>query len=212
MKTKKFNAKTAAFIGMLAALSAALMAINVPLPLAPSFLKFDIAELPALFAGFFLGPVSGCMVIVIKILLKLLIQGTDTAFVGEFMNVVTSCMFVLPASIIYKRIHTKRGAIISLTAATVIVSTACIFLNAYIAFPMYSSLYGMTMEAIIGMGSSVNPLIHDNVTMMLFGVFPFNIVKHGVTSLVTYLIYKRCGNALRSLLGIRQSDGRAYSA
>ena len=46
MKTQTCNAKIIAFIGMLGALSAVLM--------------FDIAELPALFAGFFLGPVSGC--------------------------------------------------------------------------------------------------------------------------------------------------------
>lgn len=60
MKTQTCNAKIIAFIGMLGALSAVLMFINVPLPFAPTFLKFDIAELPALFAGFFWGPVSGC--------------------------------------------------------------------------------------------------------------------------------------------------------
>lgn len=55
MKTKTRNARTIAFIGMLGALSAVLMSINFPMPFAPTFLKFDIAELPALFAGFFLG-------------------------------------------------------------------------------------------------------------------------------------------------------------
>ena len=61
------------------------------------------------------------------------------------------------------------------------------------------------MEAILEMGSSVNPLVHDNVTLMLYGVFPFNLVKHGITSLVTYLTYKRCGNALRSLLSVHET-------
>lgn len=205
MKTKTNNAKTIAFIGMLGALSAVLMSINVPLPFAPTFLKFDIAELPALFAGFFLGPVSGCAVIVVKIVVKLILQGTETVFVGELMNVIGSCAFVLPASLIYKRIHTKKGALLSLSISTVLVSVMAIFLNAYIAFPMYSSLYGMPMEAILEMGSSVNPLVHDNVTLMLYGVFPFNLVKHGITSLVTYLTYKRCGNALRSLLSVHET-------
>ena len=205
MKTKTNNAKTIAFIGMLGALSAVLMSINVPLPFAPTFLKFDIAELPALFAGFFLGPVSGCAVIVVKIVVKLILQGTETVFVGELMNVIGSCAFVLPASLIYKRIHTKKGALLSLSISTVLVSVMAIFLNAYIAFPMYSSLYGMPMEAILEMGSSVNPLVHDNVTLMLYGVFPFNLVKHGIPSLVTYLTYKRCGNALRSLLSVHET-------
>lgn len=206
MKNKKINPKSIAFIGMLAALSAVLMMINIPLPFAPSFLKFDIAEFPALFAGFFMGPLSGCMVILIKIILKLFTQGTDTAFVGELMNVIGSCAFVLPASLIYKWIHTRKGAIISLTVSTLLVSVITIFLNAYIAFPMYSVLYGMPMEAILEMGSSVNPLIHDNVTLMLYGVFPFNLVKHGVTSVITYLIYKRCGNALRAGLSIPEKS------
>lgn len=202
MKAKPFQVKTVAFIGMLGALSAVLMLFRVPLPFAPTFLKFDISELPALFAGFFLGPVSGCAVIVVKIALELLIQGTDTAFVGELMNIIGSCAFVLPAAIIYRYIHSKKGALISLSVSTVLVSVIAIFLNAYIAFPMYSTVYGIPMEAILEMGSSVNPLVHDNVTLMLYGVFPFNLVKHGVTSLVTYLLYKRCSNALRAKLGL----------
>lgn len=209
MNTKTSYTKTIAFIGMLGAVSAVLMAINVPLPFAPTFLKFDISELPALFAGFFLGPVSGCVVILVKLLLKLLLQGTETAFVGELMNLIGSCTFVLPAALIYKAIHTKRGAVISLTAATLITSVVAVFLNAYLAFPMYSQLYGIPMEAILEMGSSVNPLVHDNVTLMLYGVFPFNLVKHGVTSIVTYLVYKRCGNALRGVLTVRQATGAA---
>lgn len=200
MKNRTSYAKTIAFIGMLGAVSAVLMAVNVPMPFAPTFLKFDISELPALFAGFFLGPASGCAVIVVKIALKLLLQGTETAYVGELMNIIGSCAFVLPASLFYKYHRTKLGAVVSLTGSTVLVSVVAIFLNAYIAFPMYSTLYSIPMEAILEMGSSVNPLVHDNVTLMLYGVFPFNLVKHGVTSLVTYLVYKRCGNALRSIL------------
>lgn len=98
---------------------------------------------------------------------------------------------------------------ISLSVSTVLVSIMAIFLNAYIAFPMYSSLYGMPMEAILEMGFSVNPLVHDNFTLMLYGVFPFNLVKHGITSLVTYLVYKRCGNALRALLSVRKAASAA---
>lgn len=209
MKNQKLNVRTVTFVGMLGAVSSVLMMINIPLPFAPAFLKFDISELPALFAGFFLGPASGCAVIAVKNLLKLLLQGTDTAFVGEFMNIVGSCAFVLPASLIYKRYHTRKGAVAAMAISTVLVSVVCIFLNAYIAFPMYSRLYGLPMEAILEMGSSVNPLVHDNITLMLYGVFPFNLVKHSITSLVTYLIYKRCGNALRAVLQPRRSSAEA---
>lgn len=209
MNNKQFTIKTIAFIGMLGALSAVLMVISIPLPFAPTFLKFDISELPALFSGFFLGPASGCGVILVKNILKLLLQGTETAFVGELMNLIGSCAFVLPAALMYQHWHTKQGALAALSISTLLVSVVCIFLNAYVAFPMYSSLYGMPMGTIIQMGSSVNPLIHDSFTLMLYGVFPFNLVKHGITSLVTYLVYKRCGNALRTMLGRGRSTTAA---
>ena len=197
---KKTNIYRITFIALLGALSAVLMMINISLPFAPGFLKFDIAELPALFAGFFMGPVAGCLVIIVKILLKLVMQGTETAFVGEFSNVLGNMCFILPAAIIYRKYHTKKGAAVSLVVSTILVSIVFIFVNAFIMFPLYSNLYGMPMEAIVGMGTAVNPMIHDTVTLMLFSVFPFNLFKHGVTGLVTWLVYKRCGNALRSLM------------
>lgn len=188
------------FIGVLGAVSFVLMMINFSLPFAPAFLKFDIAELPALFAGFFMGPAAGFVVIIVKILLKLVIQGTDTAFVGEFSNLAGSSVFVLIAAFIYKKNRTKKGAVIGMLASSIAVSVLFIFINAYVMFPLYSELYGMPMEAIIGMGSAINPAIRDMTTMMLFSVFPFNLFKHIVTSLLTFLVYKRVGAALRRIL------------
>ncbi len=199
-KTNTFDVRTIIFIGLLGALSFVLMLIRFPLPFTPSFLDFDIAELPALFAGFFLGPAEGLLVVLVKLALKLAIQGTTTAFVGEAMNLVSSTVFVLSASVIYKQLHTRRGAVIGMVIATLLVSVVCVILNAYVTFPMYAKLYGMPLDAIIGMGSKVNPLVSDMVTMMIFSVFPFNIVKHGITSLITFLVYKRAGNALRDII------------
>ena len=42
------------FIGMMGAVSTVLMMLNFSVPFVPGFLKFDISELPALFAGAFL--------------------------------------------------------------------------------------------------------------------------------------------------------------
>ena len=196
----KSAAMRAAVVGMLGALSAVLMMLEIPLPFAPSFLKMDIGELPALFAGFFLGPAAGVGVVFVKIALKLIFKGTTTAFVGDFSNLVGSCVFILTASIIYKKNKTKKGAIMALVISTVLVSVVYIFLNAFIMFPMYSNLYGLPMDVIIGMGSAVNPLVHDELTMMLWAVLPFNLVKYTLTSVLTFLLYKRCGTALRGIM------------
>lgn len=200
--SKSNNTKTVALIGMLGAISAVLMMIDFPLPLFPSFMKFDLGELPALFAGFFLGPAAGCLVIVVKMLLKLVVKGTSTAFVGEFMNIIASVSYVLPAALIYRTRHTKAGAKKAMILGTLLTAVICVFLNAWISFPMYGRLYGLSMEAIVGMAAKANPLVHDNVTLMLFSVFPFNLLKYGVTSVLTWLIYKRAGNAIRRILGM----------
>ena len=205
---KQTSVKKTVFIGMMGAVSAVLMLLNLSLPFAPGFLKFDISELPALFAGFFLGPLSGCSVVIVKILLKVLFQGSDTGYVGELMNIMGSICFILPASLIYRWKHTRQGAIIAMTVSTVLVSAAFIFINAYIAFPMYSQLYGMPMDAIINMGTAVNPMITDLPSLMLFSVFPFNFFKHGVTSFITYLIYKRTGNTLREIIAVPELQSR----
>ena len=199
---KETNVRTMIFVAMLGVVSTILMTFNFSIPLAPSFLKFDIAEIPALFAGFFIGPVGGIGVIIVKIVIKIITQGTDTAFVGEMMNVMGSVCFVLPASLIYRWKHTKKGAVIGMTVSSILVSIAFIFINMYIACPLYSKLYGMPMDAIIGMGTAVNPHINNLMTLMLFSVFPFNLIKHGVTLALTYLIYKRAGNTLRNIIAV----------
>ena len=69
-------------------------------------------------------------------------------------------------------------------------------MNAYVMFPLYSELYGMPMEAIIGMGTAINPRITNIFTMMLFSILPFNLFKYGVVSVITFLVYKRLKGVL----------------
>ncbi len=194
------NVRKMVFIALLGALSAVLMSLNFKLPFMPPFLKFDVADFPALFAGFYLGPVAGIFVIIIKVALELLLTGTGTAFVGEFTNLMTSLAFILPASLIYKFSKTKKGALISLIVSTAFVSIVSVLLNLFISLPMYVNLYHMSMDEIIDMCRSVMPLIKDKFTLLMFGVLPFNIIKYGATSIATFLIYKRLGKLLDKIL------------
>ncbi len=194
------NVRKMVFIALLGALSAVLMSLNFKLPFMPPFLKFDVADFPALFAGFYLGPVAGIFVIIIKVALELLLTGTGTAFVGEFTNLMTSLAFILPASLIYKFSKTKKGALISLIVSTAFVSIVSVLLNLFISLPMYVNLYHMSMDKIIDMCRSVMPLIKDKFTLLMFGVLPFNIIKYGATSIATFLIYKRLGKLLDKIL------------
>ena len=199
MKTKAFSIRRMAFIAVMAAVATALMFLKIAIPIAPSFMKMDISELPALITGFYLGPVAGFVVILIKILLHTIIEGTDTAFVGEAANIIMSSAFVVPAALIYKANRTKKGAMISLVAASVIGAVAAIFVNLWITFPLYGKLYGITIDAIVGMMSGAIPAIKNGFTLMLFSIFPFNLIKHIATSILTWLLYKRTGKLLRRI-------------
>lgn len=103
------------------------MLLEIPLFFAPSFYKMDLSEIPVMICAFYLGPVSGVICEFIKVLLKLLLKGTTTNFVGDFANFAVGCSFVLPASILYHWHRSRKGAIAALLTGTAVmtVSAAC---------------------------------------------------------------------------------------
>ena len=78
-----FTTRKLAMIGMFSAIAMILHLFDFPLPFAPGFYKLDFSELPILVGAFAFGPAAGVMMEFIKILLKLFIKGTSTAFVGD---------------------------------------------------------------------------------------------------------------------------------
>ena len=54
-------------------------------------------------------------------------------------------------------------------------------------------MYGISLDAIVAMGQQVNASITSVSRLVLFAVVPFNILKGVITSLVTFLLYKRLG-------------------
>lgn len=183
-------------IGMFSAISTVLMILDFPVPFAPPFYKMDFSELPAMIAGFAYGPVAGVLVEFIKIVIKVLIKGTSTAFVGELANFVIGCGLILPAAIIYRMHKTRKVAIVSCVVGTIVITVVGTLFNAFYLLPAFCKLYGMPMEAIIGMGAKVNSSINSVTTLVLFAVAPLNLIKGAVNSLITLLVYKR----LRALI------------
>ena len=184
------NTKAIVLIGMFSAVSTVLMLFEIPWPLAPSFYKLDFSELPALIAGFAYGPVAGVMVEFVKILLKTLIKGTSTAFVGELANFVIGCSLVLPAAIVYRFKKTKKNAIIACAIGTAIITIIGPAFNAVYLLPAFSKLFGMPMEAIIGMGTAIFPFVKNVATLVIACVAPLNLAKGLLVSILTMLVYK----------------------
>ncbi len=187
----KLTTQKLCFIGLFGALSTVLMMFKLPLFFAPAFMKLDFAELPAIIGSFMFGPLVGECIVFVKIALNLLINGTDSMYVGELSNLVLSSIYVLSASLLYQRHKTKKTASMALVVSTVSTSLIALVSNTFFIFPAYAVVYGLSMERIIGMASAVNPLVKDTFTMMLFSVFPFNMVKFGLVSIITFLVYKK---------------------
>lgn len=190
-KPKTTGARRVAFIAMFAAIAGVLMCLELPLFFAPGFYKLDLSELPVLLCSFYLGPVAGVVCEFLKVVIKLLIKGTSTAFVGDFANFVVGCTMILPAALIYHRNKTKKTAIVGMATGTLIMTVFGSAFNAVYLLPTFADMFGMPLDAIVAMGSDVNAGITSVSTLVLFAVVPFNLIKGVVDSVLTFLLYKR---------------------
>ena len=187
-----------AVIGMFSAISAVLMLFEIPVGFAPDFYKLDFSELPALIGAFAYGPVAGVMIEFVKIILKLLFKSTSTALVGELANFAVGCSFLLPASILYLAKKNKKNALIACIAGTLTMTVFGTAFNAVYLLPKFSELYGLPLDAIVGMGTAINGSIHSVTTLVIFCVAPLNLLKGGLVSVITLLIYKKLSPILKA--------------
>lgn len=188
------------FISLMGALSAVLMLFRFPLPFLPPFMSFDFSAIVEMIGGFMFGPVAAFLIIILKILLQLVMQGSKSVGTGELQNLILSCAYVLPAVLLYCTKKSKKRAIAGMGVGTVTVSIAAILSNIYLIIPFYAKLYGMKMEDIVAMCAAVNPAVKDTFSMVLLGIVPFNIIKYGVCSVLTLLVYKHLSRPIKSFI------------
>lgn len=187
-KKKKYDLGTQLKITLLGVMAFIIMFLELPLPMFPEFLKVDVSDVPALIAGFALGPVAGVLVELLKNVLHLL--RTSTVGVGELANFLIGSAIVVPSSIIYRRDKSKISAIKGLALGVVCMAIMGALANYFILIPFYEKAMGFPVAAIVGMSSAVNGAIKDLPTLILYAIVPFNIIKGIVVSVVTIMIYK----------------------
>ena len=196
-KRKVTPARRISIIAVCAAIATILHVLDFPLLfLAPEFYKLDFSELPVMLCGFYLGPSATVACEAVKILLKLLLKGTSTAFVGDFANFAVGCSLVLPAVIIYHHHKTRASAFWGLAVGTIVLTVFGTAFNAIYLLPKFSQLYGIPLDAIIDMGTAINPRIHSITTFAMIAVAPLNLVKGISVSALTLLLYKKVARPL----------------
>ena len=190
-RTKFLTPTTLVKISILSAIGYILMFISVPLPmLFPEFLKVDISDLPALLGGIALGPMAGVTIAFFKNLLQFITGMSTTGGVGEFANFLIGGLFVFTVSYIYSKKRDVAGVIIGLISGIIVMTIVGCIANYFIILPFYSKI-GWSIDAVVAMGSAINPAINNKLSFVIWIIAPFNILKSGIMSLLTLPMYKK---------------------
>ena len=177
-------------LGVLAALAyLSVVLINIPV-VSVDFLKYEPKDVIITLGGFMFGPVSAALLSVVVSLLEM-VTISSTGIIGCVMNILSTWGFACVATLIYKRVHTLKGAIIGL-AAGCLTSTALMLLWNYLITPLYM---GLAREAV--------------VEMLLPIFLPYNLLKCAMNAALTMLIYKPLVTALRRANLLEPSGAQA---
>ena len=175
----RMDAKTITSLAMLTALAYIVMLMSKSLPQVSGFLQFDLTDTVICIGGFIFGPMSAAIISILIGVLDTLSDG-GTGPIGMIMNIISSASFCCTASFIYKRRHTKNGAVVSLICA-VVTMTAVMLLWNYLITPIYQNV---PREVVVSMLPTI--------------FLPFNAVKGGLNMALTLLLYKPIVSAMRS--------------
>lgn len=205
---KKMQLSTLLKISLLGAISFVVMQFDFSVGFAPEFYKMDLSDLPALIGAFSMGPLAGVLIELVKNVLHAF--QTNTFGVGEFANFASGAIFVGVAGLIYMKNKTRKGAIIGMAVGTLTMGLVGSVLNYYVLIPFYSQF--MPIEQIIGMaqlifdnvfaplanklGMGVDDVLITKKTLVIYMVFPFNLLKGLLVSIITLPLYKRLSSVL----------------
>jgi len=197
---KLFTIKNMAIIAIMSAIAGILMFIDFPISfIAPAFYKLDVSDLPCLIVSFLLGPLAGSITEILKVLIKLLLKPTSSAFVGEISNIICGLSLCIPAAIIYNKNHDRKGAIKALVIGSITLVVVGSFMNYIFIIPSYVKIYKMPLDAIINAGKAIFPIIKDKLTFVLLCTAPFNLIKAILVSILTYTLYKRISHIFNKI-------------
>ena len=176
-------------LAMLSALAYILMVlIKIPVVL---FLSYEPKDVIIVIGGFLYGPLSAMVMSVVVALVEMVTVST-TGIYGAIMNALSSCTFACTAAFIYKKWRTLPGAASGLVGGIIITVPVMLLWN-YLIVPLYT-VY----------------ITRADVIPMLTSVFlPFNLLKYGLSSAITMLLYKpiRIGLSKSNLLPVTKASG-----
>ena len=164
--------KQLAVMAMLVALSIVMVAtIHFPIFPAAPFLEYDPADIPILIGAFAYGPLAGIILTVVASVIQGVTVSAGSGIYGIVMHIIATSTLVLVASGIYRMKHTRLGAAIGLVAGTLAMGAVMMVANYFI-----TPHFGVPADVVNA--------------MLLPVILPFNLIKAGVNSAITFVVYK----------------------
>ena len=178
IRTARMNTKVMVSMAMLTAIAYIVMLLSKLMP-SVMFLDFDFKDVVICIAGFTFGPLSAAIISILVAFIEMITIST-TGIIGFIMNALATCAFCCTASYVYKKMHTKKGAIVGLSLGVVCLVIVMLLWN-YLITPMY----------MVGFSRA-------DVAALLPTLFlPFNLAKGGMNMAATLLLYAPVVTALR---------------
>ena len=184
-------------IAIFSAIATVISMIRIPVFFAPSFYRLDLSDTVVLMSGFSLGPAAAVMTEFLKVFLKILIKGSASLGISDLAKLTIGLALVLPATIIYKKNRTFKGACISLMVGTFCSVMLAALMNYFVLLPAFEALFNISEKKNISTVQLINPLVIDKLTFVLFVVSPFNLVESVINSLLA-LVFRTRTNRLKS--------------
>ena len=173
MKSHETTRKLAV-MGILAAMSIVFVyLIRFPLLPAAPFLEYEPGDIPILICTFLYGPASGFILTVIVSILQGTTVSAGSGIIGIIMHIFATGTFALLSGSLYWRNKSKKSAIIGLIIGT-------------IAMILVMCIFNIALTPIF-MGTPRSAVIQ----MILPIIVPFNLLKAGINSILTFFIYKK---------------------
>lgn len=169
----RWSTRRIAVYALFVALSMAVSFIEFPLIPGVPWLKYDPSGIVCLVAGFAYGPAAAVLVSVLGFVPHVFADPW-----GSLMAIAVALAMSMPAALVYRRLRTRRGALIGIIAGAVVALAVAIIGNLLVT-PIYAD---MTVEQV--------------AAMIVPALLPFNLAKLAVHGVVTFLIYKPISNLL----------------
>ena len=182
MNKSKYSLEIIARLGLLCAVSIVLVYfIHFPIFPAVSFLEYDPADISILIGTFAFGPVAGLLLTIVVSVVQGITVSASSGIYGIIMHIISTSTLAVVSGLIYNKDKTKKRAVLALVCGTFAMVFVMFFAN-LIVTPMFMAQFGVTREVVL----SLMPFI-----------LGFNLIKAGINSIFTFLLYKKIAKLIR---------------